>query len=601
MFYSSESDFKINFNKEINKILFYDLYNSLSNTDFERRFFKFQIDIMKEMNQEMEKYLLMKECFNFSGVSQTTIAQILECLFPQMGEVLKTVPIRLFHDKESKNHFDFKDYEIMIAEFSNLGGKVEVIEKYSTPFIIQGLKKLRNSLYYDMLFQNGKSGMTSLSREVINKQIDVFIERVSEILSCQSEVLRVVSNVETRENIINAMSFKKLLIEISILYNSDKEYFPKYDSVYMNEERIIVAYYLTFVQNFETNISNDLTKYFSTNSHQTQIEEFFNYLNVSSLTYEWYVPCELADIKNKTIFYSSAAVELGLFKNSDLIEQIDRLPPNIKILSEVDKSHEFYFWGKLSEQSEDVSKSLGIFKEYCSEILDGMYFLEDMPFPHELLWQKAFCLISEGGEYRKITSDGWNRRYLNQLDNEEFKNVLYKYTKITELRYKNPENDLSSRFLCSLKLYKDFLHIENLEDRLLKLWNILEVLTAQDKVDKLAAMVAYFPILFPSEIVDMNFTSLQECEKSEYYRVKYNQYVEIISDLGSLRNNYVAHKNRGVLVPENRFEKNLKVLQKIVLQTQRVIFDCLINSEKTEYSKVRHIIKDVRKHLGLLD
>lgn len=112
---SSESSFRIYFNKELYKLFFYDLYNQLSNTDFERRFYKFHIETMKNINDDLRQHLSVKNLFIFPELDKHKISQILEKVFQLTAKSLKTFSTSDFQNEENSLYNLLAEYEEKIA------------------------------------------------------------------------------------------------------------------------------------------------------------------------------------------------------------------------------------------------------------------------------------------------------------------------------------------------------------------------------------------------------------------------------------------------------------------------------------------------------
>ncbi|AHN24407.1 hypothetical protein [Lysinibacillus varians] len=127
----------------------------------------------------------------------------------------------------------------------------------------------------------------------------------------------------------------------------------------------------------------------------------------------------------------------------------------------------------------------------------------------------------------------------------------------------------------------------------MKLWNILEVITKQDKIDSIVKYSAYFPAVFPNNIYTKDkILRLSNDQQSKFFNTQYLNYKEIINDIGSLRNEFIAHKNRGVLVQEHRFERSLILLNDIVIKLQNVILNYIYNDSGIK--NIKEIIKDLK-------
>jgi hypothetical protein len=81
MNYTSESEFRVVFNKALVTTLYHDLCNQLSQTDFEQRFYHVHAQKLMELQETLKNTLEIKNVFDFSVLDTNVVSEILETLF----------------------------------------------------------------------------------------------------------------------------------------------------------------------------------------------------------------------------------------------------------------------------------------------------------------------------------------------------------------------------------------------------------------------------------------------------------------------------------------------------------------------------------------
>lgn len=596
--HSSESQFKLNFNKEINKIIFHDLYIMLSKTDFERRFFNFQIKQMGFIFENMEKQLNVKNIFDFSGLGLNTISQLLEQVFIETGQSLSTFPISSIRERK---HFSstLSSYEKKLIEFNTLFGKVNVNDEYSFEFLKIQFSQLRKDIYIDLFFYKIINCLNSSNEnEKISLIYDFFkltFLNMFGVNVTDDDLKHAEKMIDFKENYKKIIDYKDMINRITEIIEEveSKKNLKAGVPIIFDEEKLIIDFFSIVSKASVLNIEEEIIKYFFYRKNITHSKTFTENLLFKDFEFQWFVPCHIAYIESSII-----TKNVGILKENILLKKLSELPQTLNIKNDLlDNNHDHYFHCNISSKNFDLHYSIAKVKKKASEMIDIMYFQETLPFKTTFNWSKAFCIVSDENKKYNIVQNGYNLKYSFPLDNDHMLEKIEFYEKIQTLKSDLIDNDLFKRFLYSLNLYKEVLLLESKEDKILKLWNILEVITKQDKLVKIVEYSAYFPATYLNEIFSKKeILKLSEEKKSEFFRTMYSNYKEIISDIGSLRNEFIAHKNKGIVIQEHRYERSLELLSDIVIKIQHSIINSLHDHQNIgNISSVKEIIKDIKK------
>lgn len=600
--YSSDSDFKLSFNRELNKIIFHDIYITLSKTDFERRFFKFQINIMADIFKDMQKSLIIRNVFDFSCLNNNVRAQLLEHIFFETGVALKTVPIGAMQQNTGKANLELESFEEKIAEFHILGAKVNVIDEYSFEFLKKQFYNLRTHLYLDLLFQRSMSIMKDLDfPEKKNRIIQFFYSAIPTVLerelnSSDLEKIEYWIQIDKISNDLNSYeAFLHYLTTIIETLGLDNQQLSVKYLINFYNENLISHFFESITKENKVNTYEELSKYFARDFYQNYTFEFIKSLCSKEYTHEWYIPCQLGFLDSSLIITQKDEIKVGIITRKDLLTLVKDLPEVLSSRIKLNDNYQYYFYGSIYNNNLDMQHSLLKVKSQCSEMLDIMYFKESRPFPTKFIWDEAFCIVNDKSNTNNISivNNGWTAKFSPSLDNNQTLMKIDIYGDFIRLKNNCNNNDLSRRFFYSLNLYRDALFLDSKEDKLLKFWNILEVITKKDKINSIVELSSYFPAIFSNDIhTNEKVLKLPKNVQSEFFNKQYLNYKEIINDIGSLRNEFVAHKNRGISISEYRFERSLNLINEIVLKTQQIVLDYLLSD--VDVSSVKDIINDLK-------
>lgn len=595
--YSSNSRFEIRFNLEINKIIFHDLFISLSNTDFEKRFFSFQINQMQFIFKEIEKELSIKNVFNFSELNTNVRSQLLEQIFIEAGKSLLTFPF----ESINKNK-DFSStlslYEKKLIEFNALAGKVNVNDEFSFTFLENQFKKFRSDIYANLFFNktiiylnhfNNEERLPliykffkSIFRNMLQiNVIDDFIEKNESIIEFNKICIKIDNQNDMVDKIINIVK------ELSFVLKMDIDAY-----MILYKERLTIDLFSIISEVKKLSVIEEINTYFSKKNSCDYTELFIENLLYKEYTFQWFIPCHLGYIESSII-----TEEFSVLKKDVVLKKIKELSQKVNVKNIfLDNDNLYYFNYNTTSKNLDLEYSKIGVKNKTSELIDIIYFQEDIPFKTAFNWNNAFCVIIDENKKYSIATNGFNTKYRHPLDNNEILEKIDFYKNIQKLKSDLIENDLLHRFFYSLNLYKESLILENVEDKILKLWNALEVITKQDKIGKIVEYSAYFPATYLNIISSKKeILAMTENEKSEFFSAIYSNYKEIIYDIGSLRNEFIAHKNRGKVVQEHRYERSLKLLYNIVQKIHYSILQYLYNHKNIDgMNNIKKVITDIK-------
>ncbi|HAZ39282.1 MULTISPECIES: hypothetical protein [unclassified Exiguobacterium] len=595
--YSSNSQFEITFNLEINKIIFHDLFITLSNTDFEKRFFSFQIKQMQFIFKEIEKELSIKNVFNFLELNTNVRSQLLEQIFIEAGKSLLTFPFESINKNE-----DFSStlnlYEKKLIEFNALAGKVNVNDEFSFTFLENQFKKFRSDIYTNLFFDktiiylnhfNNEERLSlickffkSIFRDMLQiKLTDDIIEKNESIIEFNKICIKIDNQNDMTDKIINIVK------ELNFVFKMDIDAY-----IILNKERLTIDLFSIISEVTKLNVLEEMNIYFSKKNSCDYTELFIENLLYKDYTFQWFVPCHIGYIESSII-----TEEFSVLKKEVVLKKIKELSQKVNVKNIIlDNDNLYYFNCNTTSNNLDLEYSKIGVKNKMSELIDIIYFQENIPFKTSFNWNEAFCIIIDENKKYSIATNGFKKKYRYPLDNSETLGKIDFYKNIQKLKSDLIENDLLHRFFYSLNLYKESLILENVEDKILKLWNILEVITKQDKIGKIVEYSAYFPATYSNIIASKEeIKAMTEIEKSEFFSAIYSNYKEIIYDIGSLRNEFIAHKNRGKIVQEHRYERSLELLHDIVKKIHFSILQYLCNHKSIDsMNSIKTVITDIK-------
>ncbi|EOO33250.1 hypothetical protein IIU_03362 [Bacillus cereus VD133] len=603
---SSESSFRLYFDKELYKIFFHDLYNQLSNTDFERRFYKFHIETMRNINDDLTKHLLVKNLFIFSELDKHKISQILEKVFQLTAKSLKTFSANDFQDEENNLYNLLTEYEEKIASLELIGSKVDVFDTYSEGFLESQIKYMFNSIYADIFVEKSKELITKFSKDELRERlIHFYTLSIEDFLYLDSNKMSSKQIKDHTENILKEHDefleidsftdvIKKLTALIRKLELAQKEEANSYFNDYAYET-VAVTLYSCLTAEANLNVQDEIFTFTSKHSSKmmSHLKCFVDSLEQKNYQVEWFVPCFLGHFDKE---YWPGNKIINLMKTDEVkeslneFEQIDMLKKH--------KNSSFLCFKKIPA-TKDTQMALYEFKMHVNQLIDFLHINEQRPFPYKIEWDDAVFLVTDLKSNKKnLGRTNWEALAQPPINNYTMEIKLDFFSRIQAIENAVEQNNqLLSRYYQSLALYRQFLEANNLEEKLLKLWNTLEVLTQQDKIDKISEISSYFPAIYTSDLYPQERVQKMSKESLSihFYKQKSN-YCTILKDIGKLRNEYVAHKNRGKNTQEWRFRKSVELLRGIVITLQSSIFRYL--SQSPDLQTIKDITKIIEKQFS---
>ncbi|MFD1039328.1 hypothetical protein ACFQ3N_13125 [Virgibacillus byunsanensis] len=609
MNYTSESKFRVVFNKGLVTTLYHDLCNQLSQTDFEQRFYHVHAQRLMELQETLKNTLEIKNVFDFSVLDTNVVSEILETLFYFAASTYKTFSMNGY--KKDELYKELEEYEEQIARFELFGSRVEAKNSFSEGFVKEQIKQLINAVYTDLFFTNSKVISNKLSSEdKIERYTEFYYNQIRDKI--MFEQMGLPANFDEKH-------FKDYLEQ---QVRSDYESFCKIDSIktlveYLNQlnerytletgkgtsalhhnqdsEQIIVNLYLYLSRETNgLNVSDALREYFVVND--TEFNQIFS-MFLSSFTkkdykIEWFVPC-FPGFHDKELW--SEVNGLKILKNSEVENYFY---DNEHLVADIKKNHPQQLWVKFLKLNSprDIQFAYFQLEQQWNSYLDIIHFADQYRVPNKFTEYEGLYdvedMTSGTIHYGKNGFEATFQPPLNEraveIKKETYKNLVYNLETIPD------DHNLKKRLILSLRYYRDHLEASFYGDKLLKLWHCLEVLSQQDNVDTIKEMLAIFPAirttrLFPNErIMKMNAD-----ERSAFFRNQKQYFDAIIKNMGMIRNEYVAHVNRGETIQERRFERHVEQLRQIVIGIQYLTITLI--KQDPEYDKMKKIQKKLEE------
>ncbi|AHN24408.1 hypothetical protein T479_16950 [Lysinibacillus varians] len=319
-----------------------------------------------------------------------------------------------------KEDFLLDLYEEKFAEFSVLGGKVNVIDEYSFDFIQKQFEFLRTDIYLDMFFNKSILWFNNLNyderifkiNEFFNKATSFVVER--ELTENELIYIKELIDLNKIEHDLN--NYRDILdIILNIVRNIQRD---KDDSfkflINFHQEKLIIEFFTTVTEIHSLNLNDEIKNYFLNKNSFKGFGVLIKNLLSNSYKLEWFIPCHLAYIESSLIID-----KLGILRQNDLLDLIKSLPEKLSTQIKLDKKNNYYFYCKIDNTNIDIEHSIFKVKTKSSELLDIMYFGETWPFKTNFNWNEAFCIVSNENENRSIIYNGLKAKYSPSLDNDQ--------------------------------------------------------------------------------------------------------------------------------------------------------------------------------------
>ncbi|PEB72620.1 hypothetical protein COM89_26950 [Bacillus thuringiensis] len=555
---------------------------------------------MKNINDDLRQHLSVKNLFIFPELDKHKISQILEKVFQLTAKSLKTFSTSDFQNEENSLYNLLAEYEEKIATLELIGSKVDVVDTYSEGFLESQIQYMFNSIYADMFIEKSKELVTKFSKEDLRERlIHFYTLSIEDFLYLDNDKMNPKQIRDHTENILREHedflkinSFTDVIKNLITIIRKLELAQEAEANSYFNEfayETIAVTLYSCLTEETKLNVQDEIVTFNSKHSStmMSHLKYFVDSLEQKSYQVEWFVPCFLGHF-NKEYWPGNKIITL---MNT---EEIERSLNKFEQLKNTLKKHEnpTFLCFKKVPTTEDTQMALYEFKMQVNQLIDFLHFNEQRPFPYKIEWDDAIYLVTNLESNKKNFGKAhWKALTQPPIDNNTIEIKLDFFSRIQTIETAvGQNNQLLNRYYQSLALYRQFLEANNLEEKLLKLWNTLEVLTQQDKVDKISEISSYFPAIYTSDLYPQERVQkmTKESLSSYFYRQRSN-YCIILKDIGKLRNEYVAHKNRGKNTQEWRFSKSVELLRRIVITLQNSIFWHL-----TQYPHLQ-TIKDITK------
>lgn len=607
MEYTSASGFRVVFDKALVTVLYHDLCEQLTQTDFEQRFYFVHAQKLLQLHQAMKEQIVSKRLFNFAAIDKLIITEIVETLFYYAAKMYQTFPMEEYKNKEL--YKELEEFEEQIARFELFGSKVEAKDSFSEGFVKEAIKQLINELYIDLFWCKCKKITHTLDQMELKDRYQLFYyEQIRNWVLFHHKGIPVnfdeeglKSHLEQQLNhdadLFHPENSKTIVENVNKLmqhdYLSGREEMTTFLSGYFSKEIVVDLYLHLSGNRAGLNVSEELQEYMAS-AHcnlNAIFTKFLLHFTKKSYRIEWFVPC----------FPGYYAVEewpsffdLELMVRENVVESF----AEVELLATKIKENQNQIWVKFCTDNtyRDIEFTFYQLQQRWNDYVNVLHFADPYKVPITFKeFEGVYKVTDTSTDTINYGQNGFEAAFQPPLTERAIKIKKDNYKELVNDLIAIPdEHNLKKRLLLSLRYYRDHLQATSYGDKLLKLWHCLEVLSQQDNVDKIEEMLAIFPAIRPSRIYPNDrLQKLTAEERPVFFRNQKQYFADVIKNFGIIRNEYVAHVNRGAFIQEWRYKRHVNQLRIIVVGIQQIIVAFLKHDPSVD--KVRKIQKKLEK------
>lgn len=583
MRFSSKSEAELLFNKLFLKKILTDIKSNLSKTNFESRFFKFQSEIIYEVFNEVETE------HYFSKIEKNILAEIFEKIFIYYISEIKTTEISKFDEIELSEHINTTGFKILENELWAV--KPEARDKFSKKFIEKQTTFLLNDLFLDICFYIFKreirknSSIELMEEKFVNNLCKEINEHTEQKFIFKNEMIKSFC-LKKFMDFKDSKKSRNFLLEIIKKEVSSEE---EYNYIKSFLKKIFIDSIFLTIQIREIDTESEYREYLENNYSNYKL--FMQEFETTLISKENYIKCFIPlqeQIPKTLLEYLKAEV-------MDVSEIKESLKGN-----KHNKLIDFYNFNEyivfnVKHYNNDFYYVIKIIKEMINEKLSQISFLYNAETSLETNWKYCFLCKYEGEKITWLFIPGGksDQKILDQslIRNDD----IEKFHKSLEILNSHPFfpriKELFSLYFMALKNLNE----EDLSDCLGKLWLCLEVITQNDKKDKICELVSIFPAIYTNDLYTKKYFEKQD-NLLDIIEKRKDRYQLYLNSLGTLRNELIFHRNRNQFYDQDKLIEHVEFLFSVIRKIYHVSIEAMLKDASiNKFKNIRKYLEDKLK------